>query len=1023
MKFKPFKPLSISRPAPVPIQHNPDEDDIHPAAKRRRVSKDQDEDDEPARTTKDAAKVCTSSASEHTKASDTKPAFRTPLHPVVNNPPNNNVKEQQEAAATGQAEGYYTCLWRKYTTKKNKTWDGDGVLSVYNGYARLQDITGRDMGKTACKTALWSEDMISLGGKEVEIDQPISKKDFLAGKPFLRGEVAVVKTESVEKPKAVTNEQSNTERLTSEKADKLGLKNKQKSAKIESRQVDNVNGPLAPKSQAVGGKFKSPFPVSSTTNSKIARVPSDLPQPRHDPTAEGAIVMKRPDQAPKGKHIVDVVVDPLLTKSLREHQRQGVKFLYECVMGMRSFEGQGAILADEMGLGKTLQTIALLWTLMKQNPIAEDPPVVKKALIVCPVTLINNWKKEFRKWLGNERIGVLVVDGDKRARLTDFTKGKSYNVMVVGYEKLRSIQDELKKGAGVDIVIMDEGHRLKTAKNQAATAIRNLPTNRRVILSGTPIQNDLVELFNMVDLINPGLLGKLNSFKRNFEGPMLKGRQPGANAKDVEIGEARSEELGELTKQFILRRTADLLSKYLPPKVEYVVLCRPTNAQAAVYRSVLSSPAFGAVLGSPEASLQLINVLKKVCNSPSLLSKKNADKLSKDETSIPSNSKVSALLDDIPSKLLADRAASAKLHVLDSLLHRLRTTTSEKVVLVSNYTSTLDILAQLLASLNYSYLRLDGSTPAKKRQDLVDTFNRTPAEKHFVFLLSAKAGGVGLNLIGASRLVLFDVDWNPATDLQAMGRIHRDGQKRPCWIYRFLLQGALEEKIFQRQIMKRGLADKVVDGKASAQGFSKEELKDLFSFDEKLACGTHELLNCPCEGKGNVLEIDAEDVDGRCESGCDDTDDELPDFATLIKASQLDMEAQEQKGKEKEGRRIEKARGGKKEMLELMKYAHFDAALFQDNGQAVQSKAEEAIVVSDDESDDDEILGQAEGEAAETYADGSMKKSKNGSKEKVKAKANALPTKLDLLVEDDVLLDCLKEAGSRIGFVFAKNGA
>jgi DNA repair and recombination protein RAD54B len=132
-----------------------------------------------------------------------------------------------------------------------------------------------------------------------------------------------------------------------------------------------------------------------------------------------------------------VVVDPFLSQHLRPHQREGVEFLYQCVMGMKSFEGQGAILADEMGLGKTLQTIALLWTLMKQNPIYGDSPVVKKALIVCPVTLINNWRKEFKKWLGNERIGVLVVDS--KTNLRDFIGGKTYSVLVIGYEKVCSI--------------------------------------------------------------------------------------------------------------------------------------------------------------------------------------------------------------------------------------------------------------------------------------------------------------------------------------------------------------------------------------------------------------------------------------------------------------------------------------------------------------------------------------------------------------------------------------------------------
>jgi DNA repair and recombination protein RAD54B len=343
----------------------------------------------------------------------------------------------------------------------------------------------------------------------------------------------------------------------------------------------------APKSNATKTAFKNPVMESTV----MPQVSGPKPVPRHDPDAANALVMKRPNRVPKGKQIVDVVLDPILGKHLREHQREGVKFLYECVMGLRGFDGEGCILADEMGLGKTLQTIALLWTLLKQNPIHGDPPVIKKALIVCPVTLINNWQKEFRKWLGNERIGVFVADG-KKTRLTDFTMGKSYNVMIIGYERLRTVAEDLTKGSGIDIVIADEGHRLKTVQNKSALAIQSLNTPKRVILSGTPIQNDLSEFFSMVNFVNDGLVGTYKAFMKNFEAPIVRSRQPNAVTKDIELGEARGEELAETTSPFILRRTADILSNYLPPKSEYVLFCNPTPVQANIYRHVVSSPMF-----------------------------------------------------------------------------------------------------------------------------------------------------------------------------------------------------------------------------------------------------------------------------------------------------------------------------------------------------------------------------------------------------------------------------------------------
>ena len=645
--------------------------------------------------------------------------------------------------------------------------------------------------------------------------------------------------------------------------------------------------------------------------------------PRHNPSAANALVMKRPQTVPKGRQLVDVVVDPLLSEHLREHQREGVKFMYECIMGMRAFDGQGAILADEMGLGKTLQTIAVLWTLLKQNPVYEDPPVIKKALVVCPVTLINNWRKEFRKWLGAERIGVFVAD-EKKKRLTDFTMGRSYSIMIIGYEKLRTVQEELKKGPGIDIVIADEGHRLKTAKNKSAQAIKALNTSRRIILSGTPIQNDLSEFYMMVDFVNPGLLNDVKTFTKQFETPIVKSRQPDAKQEDLELGEARSEELASLTGMFILRRTAEVLSKYLPPKTEYVLFCRPTANQALAYQHVLACPAFQAAMGNTEASLQLITVLKKVCNSPALLSPK--------DPVAPLSPMMAAVLSSMPPNLLRSNAGSTKLRALDQLLHTLRTTTSEKIVIVSNYTSTLDLLSTLLASLAHPFLRLDGKTPSSKRQDLVDTFNRTPASACFAFLLSAKAGGVGINLIGASRLVLFDVDWNPATDMQVMARIHRDGQKKPCFIYRLLMAGGIDEKIWQRQITKLGLASNIIDQKGGGNSFTKDELRDLFRLDEGLNCQTHDLLGCECGGRGMPAAAAAADdtpwtvLDSETE---DDTDEDFPliPAGRLAKANKLNMDGQEEKIKDDAHKDRRKGEGDK--IKNLMVYSHIDTSAFK----------------------------------------------------------------------------------------------
>ena len=737
----------------------------------------------------------------------------------------------------------------------------------------------------------------------------ISKEEFLAGRPFLG---------NVEEPPPSLREIDQTARVTN--------KAQARHDKIAATQKENLN-PTVTSTAATKGAFKTPL-LNNTV--QLATKNAKDPIPRHNPKAEDALVMRRPRKAPNGKQIVDVVVDPLLTKVLRKHQREGVSFLYECVMGMKDYDGEGAILADEMGLGKTLQTIALLWTLLKQNPIYEQAPVIKKALIVCPVTLIHNWKKEFTKWLGRDRVGVFVVE-DKKKRLTDFTKGKSYSVMTIGYETLRLVQSELE-GAPIDIVIADEGHRLKTATNKSAEAIKSLNTERRVILSGTPLQNDLSEFFTMVDFVNPGLVNKYTTFKRQFETPILKSQQPGASAKDLETGEARSEELSNITSQFILRRTSAILAEYLPSKTEHVVFCKPTAIQVSTFHHIIGTKTFNAALTSPAVSLELIMILKKVCNSPSLLLKKG----DKGEDTTRAD-----ILDVIPQNLLSSANASGKIQVLDSLLDHIRTTTDEKVVLVSNYTSTMDVLASLLASRSYKYIRLDGKTAANKRQGLVDQFNRTPPSKSFVFLLSAKAGGTGINLIGASRLVLFDIDWNPATDLQAMARVHRDGQKRPCYIYRLLTQGAMDEKIFQRQVSKMGLADSIVDGKSAVSGFTAEELRDLFTLDESDDCQTHKLLSCGCGGRGTPLtesddlaEIPRNDLAALSSDdpknvvlGEDGT--EIIDLAGESRSSwktskDYDWRAEEDAITRKA--RECKDSAGRAKMLSLMEYTHFDTS-------------------------------------------------------------------------------------------------
>ncbi|KAM6910575.1 DNA repair and recombination protein RAD54B [Xenentodon cancila] len=587
-------------------------------------------------------------------------------------------------------------------------------------------------------------------------------------------------------------------------------------------------------------------------------------RPRHDPLAPDALVMPRPSpnhqwlNNKSGLPVVDVVVDPYLTTHLRPHQRDGLLFLYECVMGMRAVGRCGAILADEMGLGKTLQSVALSWTLLKQGPYG-GRPVAKRVLVVTPGSLVQNWKAEFNKWLGRERISVFTVDQDHR--IEQFVLSPLHTVLVISYEMLLRCLDQIQK-VEFCLIICDEGHRLKNSSIKTSSALSSLSCVRRVILTGTPVQNDLQEFYAIIEFVNPGILGSTTAFRKVYEEPILRSRQPSSTEEERVLGAERAAELSRLTGMFILRRTQEIINQYLPPRLDWTLFCKPSSLQQELYQHLLCHRVFRSCLqGSTQTHTHLacITALKKLCNHPGLLHVTVKERT--DGGSVES-SLYEGLADLFPESSSSggfDMADSGKLLVLSDLLTAIRQLSpSDRVVVVSNYTQTLDLLQDLCVRMGYTFCRLDGHTPTSQRQRLVDGFN-SPYSQNFLFLLSSKAGGVGLNLIGASHLVLYDIDWNPANDIQAMARVWRDGQKKIVHIYRLLTAGTIEERIFQRQVSKQGLSGTVVDmGKgAEHTNFSVSELRDLFSLTDTASL-THDLLNCSCSMDGAIKEL-AED--------------------------------------------------------------------------------------------------------------------------------------------------------------------
>lgn len=544
---------------------------------------------------------------------------------------------------------------------------------------------------------------------------------------------------------------------------------------------------------------------------------------------------------------VPVVIDPKLAKVLRPHQIEGVKFMYRCVTGMIEPNANGCIMADEMGLGKTLQCITLMWTLLKQSPEA-GKPTIQKAIIACPSSLVKNWANELVKWLGPDAIQPFAIDGkaskeelQQQLRQWAIASGRSVTrpVIIVSYETLRLNVEELKN-TKIGLMLCDEGHRLKNGDSQTFTALNGLIVTRRVILSGTPIQNDLTEYFSLISFANPGLLGTRAEFRKKYELPILKGRDAAGSATDRERGDQAIKELLEVVNKFIIRRTNDILSKYLPVKYEHVVFCNLSRFQLDLYNLFITSPEIKALLrGKGSQPLKAIGMLKKLCNHPDLL--KLPEDLPGCENLWPE--------DYVPKDARGrDRDVrshySGKMLVLDRMLARIRYDTNDKIVLISNYTQTLDMFEKLCRERLYGSLRLDGTMNVTKRQKLVDKFN-DPEGNEFIFLLSSKAGGCGLNLIGANRLVLFDPDWNPAADQQALARVWRDGQKKDCFVYRFIATGTIEEKIFQRQSHKQSLSSCVVDSAEDVERhFTLDSLRELFEFHAGTTSDTHDNFKC-----------------------------------------------------------------------------------------------------------------------------------------------------------------------------------
>lgn len=481
----------------------------------------------------------------------------------------------------------------------------------------------------------------------------------------------------------------------------------------------------------------------------------------------------------KGKEIVDDISEKIinldkvnyeLPKNLKAELRQ-----YQ-VTGFRWFKnlsylGFGGVLADEMGLGKTVQTIAFL--LSEKN---------KKSLIVAPTSLIYNWKNEFNKFAPTMKIFVLHGDKDERQEiLNDF---ENYDVILTTYGTLKNDEEKYEK-IKFDYCILDEGQNIKNPLAQSTKSVKNIKAENKFILTGTPIENNLIELWSIFDFIMPGYLDSVSNFKNRF-----------VNKEDSAI------ELQKYIKPFMLRRLKKDVITELPEKIEKNYYVELTKEQKKVYASYVKD--IKEKMENNEFSDDKITIfsyltkLRQLCLDPSIV------------------------LDDYDGK-------SGKIEEVVSMIKD-NISENHKILLFSQFTSVLKNISKRLTENKIQHFYLDGSTNAGKRLELVEEFNNNDETK--VFLISLKAGGTGLNLTSADIVIHFDPWWNPAVEDQATDRAHRIGQENVVQVFKLISEGTVEDKILSLQEKKKQLIKDVLDSDYKQDNIlgslSKEELIELF---------------------------------------------------------------------------------------------------------------------------------------------------------------------------------------------------
>ncbi|XP_074649962.1 uncharacterized protein LOC141905101 [Tubulanus polymorphus] len=662
--------------------------------------------------------------------------------------------------------------------------------------------------------------------------------------------------------------------------------------------------------------------------------------------------------------IVEVNKD--LIRYLKPHQVEAVKFMYDCLVENveqhKETGGAGCILAHCMGLGKTLSVITLVHTLLDHY----DALGLKTCMIMCPLNTIMNWSNEWNKWFkrDEDKFEVYEICGVKanneRARLL-LDWQENGGILIIGYEMFRNLsrgtncRNKKQKqtfrdtlvNPGPDVVVCDEGHLLKNSQSNLSICCNEMKTPKRVVLTGTPLQNNLLEYHCMLSFVKPNLLGTKKEFLNRFVNPINNGSCADSTQHDVKIMKRRAHVLHDMLSGCVQRRDYSALTRYLPPKFEYVVNIRMSPLQMDLYQKYLEKCGYNEdggggymTMGKGARLFADFQKLMQIWTHPWVLKmdevrqqnkrvvedddeflddseeetdislaetsseseaerkkkkkeKKRSDKDGDSDVSFThsessdsdgektaharatratrrSRRKAGELSDgeiiEIRDQEISSRApatpaewwhpyvtddmkskveVSGKLVVLFEIL-RMAEEIGDKVLLFSQSLLSLDIIQELLETVSDNpdnkyggsgswvegadYFRLDGSTQAHVRQKFCDNFNAEDNPRARLFMISTRAGSLGINLMAANRVVIFDASWNPSYDLQAMFRSYRFGQNKPVYVYRLIAQGTMEEKIYERQVSKQSLSQRVIDEHQIQRHFNASDLQELYTF-------------------------------------------------------------------------------------------------------------------------------------------------------------------------------------------------